>query len=394
MFVLKWLNRAIYHVEVDTSSEARQLRMNDGKITPIMKSSRHSSQPYMSFWKRTALCVSVCVITLSISAAIYSKTAHASLFSLIVSLIQGQKASAQTQLTASSSNIQTLALLQAPSNKDPNPEKFIEPLPVETAGVLVADSVMSEDAVADSAVNTQVSTYIVQSGDTISSVAKMFGVTTNTVLWANNLTGKSVLKAGSTLVILPISGITYTVKKGDTVQGILKKYKADAGDVLAYNDISLNSPLSIGQTLIIPNAEIQISVPTKIVYGSTNPAHDTNNPAYPGYYIRPITGGRKSQGLHGYNGVDLADRTGTAIHAAAAGTVIVSKVGGWNGGYGNMIIISHTNGTQTVYAHNSKNLVTVGEYVDQGQTIALMGSTGHSTGPHVHFEIRGAKNPF
>jgi murein DD-endopeptidase MepM/ murein hydrolase activator NlpD len=90
----------------------------------------------------------------------------------------------------------------------------------------------------------------------------------------------------------------------------------------------------------------------------------------------------------------LADKIGTPIHAAAAGTVIVARSGGWNGGYGSFVIISHSNGTQTLYGHASKVLVSAGQYVDQGDTIALMGSTGQSTGSHLHFEIRGAKNPF
>jgi murein DD-endopeptidase MepM/ murein hydrolase activator NlpD len=85
---------------------------------------------------------------------------------------------------------------------------------------------------------------------------------------------------------------------------------------------------------------------------------------------------------------------GTPIRASAAGTVIVSKTGGWHGGYGNYVIISHSNGTQTLYAHTQKNFVSVGDSVEQGQLIARVGNTGNSTGPHVHFEIRGAKNPF
>ena len=92
--------------------------------------------------------------------------------------------------------------------------------------------------------------------------------------------------------------------------------------------------------------------------------------------------------------MDLAASLGTPIYAAAGGTVIIAKTGGWNTGYGNYVVISHGNGTQTLYAHTKANLVTVGQMVKQGQTIALMGSTGKSTGSHVHFEIRGAKNPF
>jgi murein DD-endopeptidase MepM/ murein hydrolase activator NlpD len=264
--------------------------------------------------------------------------------------------------------------------------------PIVNGETFIADIVLSENATEENPVNTQISIYKVQSGDTVSGIAKMFDVSVSTVLWANNLNSKSALKVGSTLVILPISGVTHTIAKGDTIQGIVKKYKADLDEVLAYNDISINSPISIGQKIIIPNAEIVISVPTRKI--GANPAHDTGGPSYPGYYARPVDGGRRSQGLHGYNGVDIADKVGTPIYAAAAGTVIVARSTGWNGGYGGFVIISHDNGTQTLYAHASKVLVSAGQYVNQGDKIALMGSTGRSTGSHLHFEIRGAKNPF
>jgi murein DD-endopeptidase MepM/ murein hydrolase activator NlpD len=103
---------------------------------------------------------------------------------------------------------------------------------------------------------------------------------------------------------------------------------------------------------------------------------------------------RKSQGIHGYNGVDLAAPTGTQVLAAASGQVLISRFGGWNGGYGNYIVIKHSNGTQTLYAHNSANYVSVGQWVSQGDVIGLVGNTGKSTGSHLHFEVRGAKNPF
>ena len=116
---------------------------------------------------------------------------------------------------------------------------------------------------------------------------------------------------------------------------------------------------------------------------------------YAGYYLRPIVGGVRSQGIHGYNGIDIAAHVGTPILASASGDIIISKEGGWNGGYGNYVVIRHANGTQTLYSHNSRNAVGIGEHVVQGQVIAYVGATGRTTGPHVHFEIRGGpRNPF
>ena len=113
------------------------------------------------------------------------------------------------------------------------------------------------------------------------------------------------------------------------------------------------------------------------------------------YYSWPLAGGSITQGLHGWNAVDIGAPSGTPIYAAAAGTVIVARSGGgWNGGYGNYVVVSHPNGTQTLYAHMSRVSATVGAHVGQGETIGKVGMTGEATGPHIHFEVRGAVNPF
>jgi murein DD-endopeptidase MepM/ murein hydrolase activator NlpD len=235
--------------------------------------------------------------------------------------------------------------------------------------------------------NTQISLYTVRPGDNLSTIAEMFNVSVSTIMWANDISKASSIQPGQTLIILPVSGIKYTIKKGDTIRGIVASHKADLEEVLNYNGMSLNSTLVVGETIIIPDAELQISVPTKTVAGGSVPS-------YAGYYVRPIKIGVRTQGVHGYNGVDLAAPIGTPIYASAAGRIIASVSGGWNGGYGSYIIISHGNGTQTLYAHNSKNFVALGQVVEKGEKIAAIGLTGKTTGPHVHFEIRGAKNPF
>ncbi len=111
-----------------------------------------------------------------------------------------------------------------------------------------------------------------------------------------------------------------------------------------------------------------------------------------GYFIDPVPGYRLSQGIHDNNAVDLAIGKGTPIHAAAAGRVLLAR-NGYNGGFGNVVIISHPNGTETLYAHQSKIATHTGDTVYQGQVIGYVGSTGHSTGPHLHFEVHGARNP-
>jgi murein DD-endopeptidase MepM/ murein hydrolase activator NlpD len=237
----------------------------------------------------------------------------------------------------------------------------------------------------------QISVYVVREGDTLSQIAEMFNVTVNTIKWGNDLSSNT-LKKGDVLVILPISGVKHTVKKGDTVQSLAKKYKGDIEEILDYNNLKEGDALEVGSIVIIPDGEV---LPAPSSSGSgVRSGSSSSLKEYSGYYLRPVAGGKKTQGIHGYNGVDLAGPVGTPIYAAADGEVIISRSGGWNGGYGNYVVIRHPNGTQTLYSHNSRNNVSVGDNVKQGDVIGFIGATGKATGPHLHFEIRGAKNPF
>lgn len=333
-----------------------------------------------------------------LSPVLYPRTANAGLFSFL-SDFTGDKVSAQTVKIPSLPNSQNIVILQAAVNFDPNPNKSSDGIAMISGNALIAEIGPSGTVsdIENENTNTQISLYTVHKDDTLSTIAQMFDVSVNTILWANNLQRNSTIKEGDTLIILPITGIKYTVKKGDTIKGIVSKYKSDLNEVLLYNDLTLSSKIAIDDVIIIPDAEPEIVSPSKIAISrqtTLNSVHDANGPYYPGYYMRPIDGGYKSQGLHGYNGVDLAAPSGTPIHASALGIVIRSVTGGWHGGYGNYVIISHPNGTQTLYAHTLKNFVQVGDNVEQGQMIAKVGSTGRSTGSHVHFEVRGAKNPF
>lgn len=348
-----------------------------------------SHTPHYSTYSKRLIIWTAAFFAFIFGLLIYSKTAHAGLFSRIFG---SEQVSAKIVQNGNIVNSQNIPLLQAATHFDPNPEKSTGIAPI-LASALVADMALSEAYADQEIYSTQISLYVVRSGDTISDIAEMFDVSVNTIIWANNLSRTASLRAGDTLIILPVTGLKYSIKKGDTIKGVVSAYKADLEEVLRYNDLTLNSTLVIGQTIIIPDAELQISTPTKTVAG-INPAHHTDGPDYAGYYARPVSGGVRTQGLHGHNGIDIAAPIGTPIYASAPGKVILSSSGGWNGGYGNLVIISHANGTQTVYSHNSKNLVTVGQTVARGEKIALMGATGKATGSHVHFEIRGAKNPF
>ena len=347
------------------------------------------------------------------SVTVFSKTVSASwhdgLFSSIQSILGGIQVSAETNQALSGQllsplNSQTMSLLQAPANSD-----SVSIAQAETVPPIVGDNALSTDMAAANDVsnleplNTQISTYIVQSDDTISSIALMFDISLDTIKQSNHLSG-STIKPGQSLIILPITGVLYTVVANDSLQKIAKKYSVNIDDILTYNDLpSESSKIAVGQQLIIPHGKPSASDITsylarqKSKVPSFEPLLDPvwNWPSYPDYFACPVPRARLSQGLHGHNAVDLAISYGTPIHAAASGVVIISKSNGlWNGGYGNFVMIAHPNGAETLYGHMARSAVSIGEQVSQGQTIGYIGSTGESTGPHTHFEIRGAQNPF
>lgn len=286
-------------------------------------------------------------------------------------------------------NSQNMSLLEGYHNIDPTGIGGLELAIVDNVALapIVEDATIFVDLGVSG--TGQISVYTVRKGDTLSSIAKMFGVSTNTITWANDISNGKI-REGQELIILPITGVRHTIKKGDTLRSIANKYKADLGEILLYNNINIDAKIIPGEILIIPDGQVTGTQSVAASKGVSN----NNIQVTSGYYLRPINGGRKSQGIHGYNGVDLAAPTGTPIMASADGTVMVVKSGGYNGGYGTYVVISHPNGTQTLYAHMSREDVAVGQRVVQGEVIGAVGNTGRSTGPHIHFEVRGARNPF
>ena len=185
------------------------------------------------------------------------------------------------------------------------------------------------------------------------------------------------------------------MKKGDTIKSVAKKYKADIENISDFNSLAMGDSLEIGDEIIIPDGEMVDEAPVKKPLTSVKikvKRYLVSNTA--GYYMRPLIGGVKTQGIHGHNAVDIGVSLGTPLLAAANGVILAAKETGYNGGYGKVVIISHPNGTQTVYAHMSNINVSAGDKVLQGQVIGASGNSGKSTGPHLHFEIRGAENPF
>lgn len=255
--------------------------------------------------------------------------------------------------------------------------------------------------------------YMVEEGDTISEIATRFAVAPTTVLWANNLSSADYIKEGQRLEILPIDGLKYTVKKGDTVASLAQQFRANEDDIIAYNNLPADGALRADDAIILPDG--RMPQPVRIAKPTTAIASAKQTPVSNKYFIFPTTG-RKTQGLHGNNGVDIGNQCGTAIYAAADGVVTAARTtesrartgAAVYSGYGNNIIIKHPNGVVTLYAHLKDVFAFNGQEVKQGSMIATMGGgfevidgrrvrmegAGKSTGCHLHFEVRGAKNPY
>lgn len=247
--------------------------------------------------------------------------------------------------------------------------------------------------------------YTVQAGDTISSIAEKFNVTQETIKWANDLEEKDTLKIGQTVEILPVSGVLHTVRKGETIYSIAKKYgledEAEAQKIVNYpfnefvNDEKFT--LAIGQELVVPDGIIpeQKNTPAAQARYAAALTPDRGTVSATGNFVWPASG-RITQGFTFYHkAIDIANRSGGAILAADSGEVIVA---GWpdNYGYGNRVVVDHKNGYVTLYAHMSVINVRVGQSVNRGDVLGQMGSTGRSTGTHLHFEVRhggGLDNP-
>jgi murein DD-endopeptidase MepM/ murein hydrolase activator NlpD len=252
----------------------------------------------------------------------------------------------------------------------------------------------------------EIITHVVEEGETISSIAERYGLRSETVLWANNLTEKSTIKPGQSLEILPVDGVRHKVVRGDTIYSIGKKYGLTGSQVQMIIDYPFNEFLNdetfdlvAGQYLMVPEGKLQVAAKTttpssRTNFGTFTP--DAGTVSATGSFIWPASGGI-SQGYTFYHkAIDISNGGGGPILAADAGTVVVA---GWvdGYGYGNRVMIDHGNGFATLYAHLSVVQVQLGQRVGRGDVIGQMGSTGRSTGTHLHFEIRqgGAlQNPF
>jgi len=240
----------------------------------------------------------------------------------------------------------------------------------------------------------EVITHVVQEGETLSSIATRYGLEVTTILWENNLTEKSPIKPGQELRILPVDGVRHQVARGETIYTIGKRYGLDESSAQLIVDYPFNEfrndetfELATGQWLVVPEGvpprKVESVASTRKLVSITA---DAGPVTATGSFVRPAAG-MITQGYKFYHkAIDIANRGAGPILAADSGTVIAS---GWDGsGYGNRIVIDHGNGNVTLYGHMSALQVQAGQRVNRGDVIGQMGSTGRSTGTHLHFEVR------
>ena len=340
--------------------------------------------------------------------------AYAGAFSFIGGLTFGEKNSQD----ALHYNSQTVGLLEVKleEQKVINLENYGGPrVAIAMDGALIPEfspASVDYEIAQISSTSGQIVIYTVQTGDTISQIAERYGISTNTIKWANGIKKGDSISVGQELVLLPITGIQVEVQKGDTVSEIAARYASDAEEIANYNGFTVSEPLKVGDKLIIPDGELGAEPATPVKETKSPKKEDVSNPKENSstkqtpssgtlakrkeleqYFIRPVQG-TVTQRFHGpHEAFDIGNKIGTPVVAMAEGVVVISKSSGWNGGYGQYVVIKHPNKTQTLYAHLSANDVVQGQRVTQGQKIGELGNTGRSTGPHLHFEVRGDPDP-
>lgn len=228
--------------------------------------------------------------------------------------------------------------------------------------------------------------YTVKKGDTLYSIANTYDVSIETIIESNNISNPNLIHPGQEFSFPATSGLLYTIAEEDELSAIAEKYEVEIESIWFANALDSDN-LEPGSLLIIPGAKLPQWKPAAARAGSSSVSYA--NVSLPSF-IWPLQGRISSpfnawRGTYYHRGLDITGRHGSPIYAAASGTVMAS---GWKGTYGYMVLVQHNSGVSTLYAHASKLLVKKGEYVEQGQLIARVGSTGRSTGPHLHFEVR------
>ncbi len=233
----------------------------------------------------------------------------------------------------------------------------------------------------------EVITYTVQAGDTVQSIADSFGLQPTTLMWADSAIedAPDMLRIDQQVTILPIDGVYHKVAEGDTLEAIAEEYEVEPDAIITCEYNHLESPdqqIVEGMRLIVPGGEKPYVQKVVTTYAGSVPEGARGT----GRFQWPVLGSLTQGYWYGHRAIDVGAPTGSALLAADGGFV---SFAGWTDiGYGYLVVIDHANGFATYYAHLSNVYVYTGQAVARGEVIGAVGSTGWSTGPHLHFEVR------
>lgn len=283
-----------------------------------------------------------------------------------------------------------------PATSSPKEQTKVTATEVDTPRADLTTATASDDRATAAMPTERVRTYLVQPGDTVGSIAEHFGLSTSTVLAANELTEEGLLQIGQELQIPAQDGILHTVTEGDTLWRLAASYGVEADAIIRANPDLTPDAMQLDQVLLIPGASARVR-PPQVSRGSSSRPKSSANPMgwlWPlrgtitsefGWRTHPVRGG---QSFH--DGIDISVPPGTPVAASAAGTVTLAE---WYGGWGLTVKITHPNGWVSRYSHLDKVLVNVGDAVSAGYEIAKSGNTGVSTGPHLDFGLYQSGTP-
>jgi len=337
-------------------------------------------------------------------------SAHLSIITLALCaiILSGVGISTPKAADGSSTNVNAFSPGLIASRPEVTVTPRLRPTPLSTQPHAAADTIsrvpIPHTTIPDR-LRSQVITYTVQAGDTIFDIAAKFGLWPETIVWSNREALQDapwLIQLGLELFIPPVDGVYHTVLSGETVEGIAAAYEVEPEELYnEWNGLVEGRPLREGQLLVVPSGRSE-----QVTWTAPEPQYTAGSAQYSygvcsgvtftglggtGAFILP-TGSSRVSGWYfrdvrnpGHIGIDYTCRTGDPIYASDNGVVTIA---GWNGGYGILVEVNHGNSFTTRYGHFSQIIVGCGQSVYQGQLLGYCGSTGWSTGAHLHFEIR------
>ncbi len=282
-----------------------------------------------------------------------------------------------------------LGMVIAPVIAEEFPGRSFDPWQVPTSASVLSATAAEPDITTSIDPNRsrgEIIEYEVVEGDTLASIAQKFGVNKDTIMWENNLS-RETIKIGQVLEILPVDGVSHKIQKGDTISSIAKRYDVDSQVIVNYpfntfvNDETFE--LAVGQIIIVPEGVRPAEKPSAPRIRQITP--DAGVVVASGQFVWPTSGTITQNFVWYHPGTDIANRGLPEVLAADGGTAVYSGCLAY--GYGCHVIIDHNNSYRTLYAHLSRIYVEVGQGINRGVALGKMGSTGRSTGPHLHFEV-------